>query len=91
MQSYPVTEVSERYREIFENAAKEPILLTEDLQPNYVIMSANDYQQLMQRLAELEDRVFGQLAETALKNSQMVGSQIFTAELNHLASLDSND
>lgn len=53
-------------------------------------MSVDNYQQLMQRLAELEDYVFGQLAQAALKDSQMVGNQIFTQELQRLAAFDSD-
>jgi PHD/YefM family antitoxin component YafN of YafNO toxin-antitoxin module len=90
MQSYSITEVRERYREVFESAAKEPVLLIEESHHNYVIMSVDNYQQLMQRLAELEDYVFGQLAQAALKDSQMVGNLIFTQELQRLAAFDSD-
>ena len=69
----------------------DPILLTEESKPGYVIMSAQSYQQLLDRLNNLEDNALGQLAEIALQNSKMVGAETFTAELQRLASLDSGN
>ncbi|MDZ8054734.1 MAG: prevent-host-death protein [Aulosira sp. ZfuVER01] len=91
MQSYPLKEISDRQSEVFGNASVEPVLLTEDSEPSYIIMSARNYQQLVQRLAELEDYVFGKLAEADLLNSQMVGTETFTAELKHLANFESDE
>lgn len=91
MQSYPLTEIHDRQAELLQKAAHEPVLLTEESKPGYVIMSANDYQQLLERLSVLEDSALGQLAEMALKTSNMVGSEVFTAELQRLASLDTGD
>ncbi|MBW4539968.1 MAG: prevent-host-death protein [Myxacorys chilensis ATA2-1-KO14] len=91
MQSYSLREVRGLQDEVLEKATVEPILLTEESKPGYVIMSAQNYQQLLDKLTALEDRALGQLAETALKNSQMVGVETFTAELQRLASLDSSD
>ena len=47
-------------------------------------------EQLINRLAQLEDLVIGQQAQTALSSSQMVGAETFTAELKRLAALDSD-
>ncbi|MBD2774404.1 prevent-host-death protein [Iningainema tapete] len=91
MQSYSLTDVGERYKEVFESATKEPVLLTKESQPSYVIMSANNYQQLMRAYAELQDHVFGKLAQAALSNSQMVGTEAFTLELQRLANFDSDE
>jgi hypothetical protein len=54
-------------------------------------MSDRNYQQLVQRLTELEDYVFGKLAKAALLNSQMVGKETFTAELKHLANFECDE
>jgi hypothetical protein len=48
------------------------------------------YQQLLERLEALENAALGQLAETALQTSRMVGSETFTRELYRLASLETN-
>lgn len=90
MQSYPLAEVGDRSSEVFEQAAVEPVMLTEASKPEFVIMSVQDYQRLLDRLAELEDRLLGQLAEDAFQHSQMVGSAAFTAELEKLAKFEQN-
>ena len=91
MQSYTLTDVQNRQGEVFDRAAVEPVLLTEESRPSYVILSVHDYQQLIERLATLEDCVLGQMAEAALQNSRMVGTETFTAQLKRLAVLDSDD
>jgi PHD/YefM family antitoxin component YafN of YafNO toxin-antitoxin module len=91
MQSYPLKEIRDRQRELLDQSAIEPILLIEDSQPKYVILSAQEYQHLIVRLSKLEETAFGQLAETAMKNFRMVGSETFTAELRRLAALENHD
>ena len=91
MQRYSLAEIRDRQDELLQQAAHEPILLTEESKPGYVIMSAQSYQQLLDRLNNLEDNALGQLAEIALQNSKMVGAETFTAELQRLASLDSGN
>jgi tetrahydromethanopterin S-methyltransferase subunit G len=88
MQSYPLTEIPPIANDILEQAASEPVLLVQESQAGYVLMSAQQYQNLIRRLEELEDRVFGKLAETALQSSSMVGSEVFIAELQQLAGLE---
>ena len=48
-------------------------------------MSAKTYQELMDKLIELEDSILGQRAEAALSQSQMVGEEKFTSTLKRLA------
>lgn len=88
MQRFSVTEIQNTHSEVLNQAAIEPVLLTEESQPSYVIMSAENYEQLINRLAQLEDLIIGQQAQTALSNSRMVGTETFTAELKRLAALD---
>ncbi len=66
-------------------AAVEPILLTKQSRPSHVLMSAESYQQLIDRLAELEDMLLGHAAKEALNQSQMVGSETFVQTLQELA------
>lgn len=49
-----------------------------------MIISVENYEQLINRLAQLEDLIIGQQAQTALSNSRMVGTETFTAELKRL-------
>ncbi|MFE1743904.1 type II toxin-antitoxin system prevent-host-death family antitoxin [Coleofasciculus sp. H7-2] len=90
MRHFYVTEIQNTRSEVLSQAAVEPILLTTESQPSYVIMSVENYEQLINRLAQLEDLVFGQQAQVALSTSRMVGSETFIAELKHLAMLDGN-
>jgi PHD/YefM family antitoxin component YafN of YafNO toxin-antitoxin module len=91
MQSFTLADIRDRYDEVFDQASAEPILLIQESQPSYVLLSIHDYQQLIERLAVLEDQALGQLAELALKQSEMVGTKTFTTELTRLTALDSNN
>lgn len=85
MQQYTLTDARNRHGEIFDKAAVEPILLTKQSRPSHVVMSAEAYQQLITKLEELEDRLLGQQAETALSQSRMVGVEEFTLAMKRLA------
>ncbi len=88
MQQFSVTEIQNTHSEVLNQAAVEPVLLTEESQPSYVIMSVENYEQLINRLAQLEDLIIGEQAQTALSNSSMVGTETFTTELKRLAAFD---
>jgi len=85
MQQYTLTDARNRHGEVFDKAAKEPVLLTKQSRPSHVIVSAEAYQRLIERLAELEDRVLAQEAQKSLSQSQMVGVETFTSTLKRLA------
>ncbi|HLP87755.1 MAG TPA: prevent-host-death protein [Nostocaceae cyanobacterium] len=85
MQTYTLTDVHYKHSEIFNKAAIEPVLIISQSQPNYVIISADSYQKLLNRLQELADLLLVQVAETAINQSQMVGTEAFTLVLEHLA------
>ncbi|MBW4495081.1 MAG: type II toxin-antitoxin system Phd/YefM family antitoxin [Oscillatoria princeps RMCB-10] len=85
MQTYTVTDARNRHGEVFDRAAQEPVLLTDQSRPSHVIMPAETYERLMVRLAELEDRVLGQAAQAALSQSHMAGVEKFTSTLERLA------
>jgi prevent-host-death family protein len=88
MRQFPLGELQNPHSNALEQAATEPIVLTSESQASYVIMSVENYEQLMNRVAQLEDSILAQQAQIAVANSQMVGSEIFTAELERLAALD---
>jgi PHD/YefM family antitoxin component YafN of YafNO toxin-antitoxin module len=88
MQRFSVKKIQNTHNDVLNQAAVEPVLLTDESQPSYVIMSVENYEQLINRLALLEDLIIGQQAQTALSNSRMVGTETFTAELKRLAGLD---
>lgn len=85
MQTYTLTDARNKHGEVFDKAAIEPVLLTKQSRPSHVIISAESYQKLINRLEELEDMVFAQAAEVALSQSKMVGTETFTSALEHLA------
>ncbi|HEY9692586.1 MAG TPA: type II toxin-antitoxin system Phd/YefM family antitoxin [Oculatellaceae cyanobacterium] len=85
MQHYSLTDARNKHGEVFDKAAVEPVLLTKQSRPSHVIMSAKAYQQLMEKLAELEDQLLSQEAEKALNQSQMVGVEKFTSALKQIA------
>jgi prevent-host-death family protein len=85
MQTYTLTDARNKHGEIFDKAAIEPVLLTKQSRPSHVIISAESYQKLINRLEELEDMVFAQAAEVALSQSKMIGTEAFTSALEHLA------
>jgi prevent-host-death family protein len=85
MQTYTLTDARNKHGEVFDKAAIEPVLLTKQSRPSHVILSAETYQQLIDKLKELEDLVLGQAAETALSQSKMVGTETFTSALEHFA------
>ena len=84
MQTYTLTDARNRHGEVFDRAVVEPVLLTKQSRPSHVILSAQAYQTLIERLTELEDLALGREAEVALNQSQMVGTESFTAQLKQL-------
>ena len=85
MKSYTLTQTRNQHGEVFDKATVEPVLVTKQKRPSHVILSAEAYQKLVERLEELEDLNLGSLAETALTQSKMIGSKEFTATLEKLA------
>jgi prevent-host-death family protein len=85
MQTYTLTDARNKHGEVFDKAAIEPVLLTKQSRPSHVIISAESYQKLINRLTELEDMLLAQAAEAALNQSTMVGSEAFTNALERLA------
>jgi prevent-host-death family protein len=85
MQTYTLTETRNKHGEVFDKATVEPVLVTKQSRPSHVIMSAENYQQLIHRLRELEDMLLAQAAKTALNQSQMVGTEAFTSALERFA------
>jgi prevent-host-death family protein len=88
MRQFTLGDIQNLHSDVLEQAATEPVVLTSESQASYVIMSVDNYEQLMNRIAQLEDLILGQQAQMAVANSKMVGSEIFTAELERLAAFD---
>ncbi len=55
MKSYTLTQTQNQHDEVFDKAAIEPVLITKQEIPSYVILSAETYKQLITKLEELED------------------------------------
>ncbi|MCY6490983.1 type II toxin-antitoxin system prevent-host-death family antitoxin [Leptolyngbya sp. GGD] len=91
MQQYSIEEMRERSQDVLDSATSEPVILVNQSRPSYVVLSVQNYQQLIDRLTELEDRALGKQAETALQNSSLIGTETFVTELQQLANLDDGD
>jgi prevent-host-death family protein len=85
MQTYTLTDARNKHGEVFDKAAVEPVLLTKQSRPSHVIISADSYQKLLDRIQELEDMLLAQNVQTALNQSKMVGTEAFTSALEYLA------
>ncbi|MEA5467450.1 hypothetical protein [Spirulina sp. 06S082] len=85
MQNYTLKEAKSRQEEIFNKAKDEPISLSEKSYPSHVIMSFQAYQELINRIGELEDLVWGKQAIDALKESKFIGEDKFKKSLQELA------
>jgi PHD/YefM family antitoxin component YafN of YafNO toxin-antitoxin module len=84
MNSYSLTELSQRQEEVLKSAISEPVVVTHQSLPSHILMSFETYQKLIERLTELEDLVWGEKAEENINNSFFVGEQRFTTELQRL-------
>lgn len=84
MQTYTLSDARNRHGEVFDQAMVAPVLLTKQSRPSHVILSVQAYQALIDRLSELEDLALGRAAQAALAQSQTVGTESFTAELERL-------
>ena len=85
MNTYTLTQTRNQHGEVFDKAQVEPVLVTKQKRPSHVILSAQAYQKLIDRLEELEDLHLGQTADKARSESELVGSEAFTAALEKLA------
>jgi len=85
MRQISLNEFLSGHDEGLKQAIAEPILLVDDSRSQLIVMSVEYYQNLIHRLSELEDQVFGQLAQANLNTSKMVGER-FVKELQHLSS-----
>ncbi|MBC5794167.1 type II toxin-antitoxin system Phd/YefM family antitoxin [Sphaerospermopsis sp. LEGE 00249] len=55
MQTYTLTDARNKHGEVFDKAAVEPVLLIKQSRPSHVIISADSYQKLLDRIQELEN------------------------------------
>lgn len=85
MNTYTLTQTRNQHGEVFDKAQVEPVLITKQKRPSHVILSAQAYQKLIDRLEELEDLYLGQTADKARNKSELVGSEAFTTALEKLA------
>ena len=84
MTTFTLTEAKNRHGEVFDRAMAEPVILTKQGRPSHVVLSALQYDTLMNRLTALEDRLLGEKATAALAEEELVGSEAFTAALREM-------
>lgn len=58
IQTYTLTDAHNKYAEVFNKAAIEPVLLSKQSRPSHVILSANNYEKLIDRMQDLENILF---------------------------------
>ncbi len=85
MKTYTLTDARNRHGEVFDQAVREPILLTKQSRPSHVILSAQAFQDMSDRLQELEDLLWAEAAQKQLEIAKRVGSEKFTQALEQLA------
>jgi prevent-host-death family protein len=85
MKTFTLTDARNHPGKVFDQASIEPVLLTKKDRPTHVVMSAQAYEQLTERLALLEDLVWGKTAETAVQQSSVPDTDIFMSALRQLA------
>jgi prevent-host-death family protein len=85
MKMFTLTDARNRHGEVFDQAMREPVLLTKQQRPTHVILSAQAYEELTERLTLLEDLAWGKTAEAALQQSSVLDPEVFTATLRQLA------
>jgi prevent-host-death family protein len=85
MNVYSLSQTRNKHGEVFDKAQVEPVLVTKQKRPSHVILSAQTYQKLIDRLEELEDQQLGETADKALNQSELIGSKAFTAALEKLS------
>lgn len=85
VKTYTLAQTRNQHGEVFDKATVEPVLITKQKRPSHVILSADAYQRLIDRLEELEDSNLGKAAETALNRSSIVESDEFAATLKKLS------
>lgn len=88
MQQYSIEEMRECFQDVLDSATSEPVILVNQSRPSYVVLSVQNYRQLIARLTELEDRALGEQAETALQNSALIGTETLITEFQQLANVD---
>lgn len=85
MKTFTLTDARNHHGKVFDQALMEPVLLTKKDRPTHVVLSAQAYEQLTERLALLEDLAWGKTAETALQQSSVLDTDVFVAALRQLA------
>lgn len=85
MYAYPLTQARDQDSEVFERALVEPVWITQQEQPSHVVLSAAIYNQLIAKIEQLEDELWGRAAKLAPQESELVGSDLFRATLEEFA------
>ena len=88
MESYTLTQTRNQHGEVFDKATLQPVLITKQKRPSHVILAAETYRQLVNRLEELEDLNLGKAVATALNQSSMVGTKEFISALKQIANAE---
>ncbi|MBW4505814.1 MAG: type II toxin-antitoxin system Phd/YefM family antitoxin [Scytonematopsis contorta HA4267-MV1] len=87
MQSHSIKEAIEKQYKIFDKTADDPVFLTQESKPSHVLLSADAYQQLLNRLEELENILLTEAANNDDNETKLVLSE---RDSKHLISVMEN-
>jgi PHD/YefM family antitoxin component YafN of YafNO toxin-antitoxin module len=81
MQRYPLPALDGDFYTLLDQANRSPVILTEETEDRYIVLSVQNYEHLMQSIQTLEDQIWGEAAQRALQDSKTVSSEKFMAAL----------
>lgn len=91
MNCYSLQQLTEELHHLLAQVDQSPVVLTEAAEPRYILLSVENYRQLLRSFQILEDQMWGEAAQKAIQNSEMVKSEEFVAALQQILALEIAD
>ena len=91
MNAYSLQHLTEEWHDLLSQVDQSPVVLTDEAEPRYVLLSVQNYQQLLRSFQILEDRIWGEAAKEAMQSSERVESEEFVAALQQILTLETAD
>jgi PHD/YefM family antitoxin component YafN of YafNO toxin-antitoxin module len=91
MKHYPLQQFAAELQDVLGQVDQSPVVLTEAAEPRYILLSVQNYQQLLRSLQALDDQMWAKAAQQARQESEMVESELFVAALQQILSLETGN
>jgi PHD/YefM family antitoxin component YafN of YafNO toxin-antitoxin module len=88
MNCYSLQQLTEELHHLLAQVDQSPVVLTEAAEPRYILLSVENYRQLLRSFQILEDQMWGESAKKAIQDSEMVKSEEFVAALQQILALE---